>query len=163
MERRLVYLLPAALTIPPQAIHAPLRPLLLQHDAHCVLEPDRVVRRVGREQEHVALVDVNVAELVVVNDLEQHGAFVLVEPFSGLVDVVVGALVGPADDHDGHAVIVDAIVVDGRLEHVGVFRYPRLVSNFQEPKGGLSTILEHSTAARAVALELCGKSDAVER
>lgn len=62
--------------------------------------------------------DVDVAEFIVVDDFEQHGAFVLVEPFSSLVDVVVSALVRAADDHDGNSVIVDAVVVDGGLEHV---------------------------------------------
>jgi hypothetical protein len=129
MERLLMHLLPTALTIPPQAIQASLRPLLLQHNPHRILEPHRVMRCVWRQQEHVAFVDVDVAELLgswerCVDNLEQHGAFMLVEPFSGLVDVVVCALVGTADDHDGDAVVVDAVVVNGRFEHVGVFGNP---------------------------------------
>jgi hypothetical protein len=51
----------------------------------------------------------------------------LVEPFRGLVDVVVCALVGAADDHDGDAIVVDAVVIDGWLEHVGVFGDPGIV------------------------------------
>lgn len=73
--------------------------------------------------------DVYVAELFgrgerLIDDLEQHGPFVLVEPFGGLVDVVVCALVGAADDHDSYGVVVDAVVVDGGLEYVGVFCNP---------------------------------------
>lgn len=79
---------------------------------------------IGGEEEHVALVDMDVAELTIVNDLEEHAAFVLIEPFGGLIDVVVCAGVGAANDHDGDGIIVNAIVVHGRLEHVGVFRNP---------------------------------------
>lgn len=35
-----------------------------------------------------------VFEFVVVDDFEHHGAFVLVEPFGGFVDVVVGSGIG---------------------------------------------------------------------
>jgi hypothetical protein len=129
MKARLMYLLPTTLTIPPQPIQTSLRPLLLQHYAYCILEPDGIVRRIRRQQEHVALVDVDVAELFgggkrLVDDLEEHGALVLVEPLGGLIDVVVCALVGAADDHDGYVVVVDAVVVNRRFEHVGVFGDP---------------------------------------
>jgi hypothetical protein len=127
-----MHLLPTTLTVPPQHIQTALGPLLLQHNAHCILESHRIMRRVRRQQKHVAFVDMDVAELLgswegCVDDLEQHGAFVLVEPFRGLVDVVVCALVGAADDHDGDAIVVDAVVVDGRLEHVGVLGDPGFV------------------------------------
>lgn len=49
---------------------------------------------VGREEEHAAFVDDYIFEGAVVDDFEHHGAFVLVEPFGGFVDVVVGAGVG---------------------------------------------------------------------
>lgn len=110
-------------------------PVLFQHYAHCVLEPDWIVRRIRRQEEHVALVNVDIAELVVVDDFEQHGALVLVEPFRGLVDVVVGALVGAAHDHDGDAVIVDAVVVYGRLEHVRVLGNPGYVRTARKEGG----------------------------
>ena len=48
----------------------------------------------------------------------------LVEEFGGLVDVEVCAGVGAADDHDGEVIVVDAVVVDGGLEKVGVFLEP---------------------------------------
>jgi hypothetical protein len=56
---------------------------------------------VAGQQEHVALADDDVAEDAVVDDLEYHGALVLVEPLGGLVDVVVGTGVGAADDLGG--------------------------------------------------------------
>lgn len=73
--------------------------------------------------------DVDVAELFVwgeggIDDFEQHAAFVLVEPFCCLVDVVVCAFVGTADDHDGYGIVVDTVVVYGGFEHVGVFGDP---------------------------------------
>lgn len=73
--------------------------------------------------------NVDVAELAAgglcfIDDFEEHGAFVLVEPFGGFVDVVVCALVGAADNHDGYRVVVDAVVVYWGLEHVCVFRDP---------------------------------------
>lgn len=100
---------------------------MLEDDADGVGEADGVVGGVGRKEEHVALADDDVLEGVVVggvDDLEEHGAAVLVEPFGGLVDVVVGAGVGAADDHDGEAFVVDAVVVDGGFEEVGVFFKP---------------------------------------
>ncbi|KAJ4372501.1 Origin recognition complex subunit 3 [Neocucurbitaria cava] len=126
VKRGLMHLLPTALTVPPQPIQTPRRPLLLQHHTHRILEAYGVMRCIRREQEHVSLVDVDVAELLVgglrlVYHLEEHGAFVLVEPFCRLVDVVVGALVGAAYYHYGYVVVVYAVVVDGRFEHVGVF------------------------------------------
>ncbi|KAB8542108.1 hypothetical protein FH972_025571 [Carpinus fangiana] len=51
--------------------------------------------------EHVALTDDNVSEGVVgsgVDDFEQHGAFVLVEPFGRLVDVVICAGIRTTDN-----------------------------------------------------------------
>lgn len=59
-----------------------------------------------------------------VDGFEEHGAPVLVEEFGRGVDVIVGSGVGAAHDHDGVAGggggVVDAVVVDGGLEEVGV-------------------------------------------
>jgi thiazole synthase ThiGH ThiG subunit len=45
----------------------------------------------------------------------------LVEPFGGAVDVVIGAGVGAANEHDSYVRGgVDAVVVNGGLEEVGV-------------------------------------------
>ena len=45
--------------------------------------------------------------------------------------MVVGARVGPADDHDGHVFVVDAVVVDRRLQEVRVGLEP-----FGQVEGG---------------------------
>lgn len=101
MKARLMHDIPAILTVPSQPILTRLRPGLLQHYTDGVRKPDGVVRRVGGQQEHFALVDGDVAEFVVVDDFEEHAAFVLVEPLRGLVDVVVCSCVGTADDLGG--------------------------------------------------------------
>lgn len=54
-------------------------------------ESDGVVWCVWREQEHVAFGDYYVFELASVDNFEDHGATVLVKPFGGFVDVVVGS------------------------------------------------------------------------
>lgn len=94
----LVHDIAAILTVPSQSVLALLRPGLFDDDTDRVREPDGVVRRVGRQEEHVALVDVDVPEVPVVDDFEQHAAPVLVEPFGRLVDVVVCSRVRAADD-----------------------------------------------------------------
>lgn len=88
----------ALLTVPPHAVDGGLRTALLEDDADGVGEAHGVMGGVGGQEEHVALADDDVAEGAVVDDLEEHGALVLVEPFGGFVDVVVGAGVGAADD-----------------------------------------------------------------
>lgn len=60
----------------------------------------------------------------VCHGFEEHGASVLIEEFRGGVDVVVCSCVGSADDHDGvsggSGWMVDAVVVDGGLEKMGI-------------------------------------------
>jgi hypothetical protein len=109
MEALLMHLRPTILTKPHQAIQTPLGPRLLNHHPNRVREPHGIVRDVAGQQKELALVDVDVFELVCggLDGLEQHAAFVLVEEFGGAVEVVVCASVGAADDHDGHGVIVD--------------------------------------------------------
>lgn len=98
MKRSLADNVPAGLvrTVPPHAIHRVIRSLLLQDDAHGVCEAHGVVRCVARKQEHVALADDDVFEVAVVDDLEHHGATMLVEPLGRGVDVVVCSGVGTA-------------------------------------------------------------------
>ena len=120
----LMHLLSTALTIPPQAIHFTFRSRLLNDDTNRIREPDRVVRCVARQEEQLALIDVDVHKLALLHRLQQHTSFVLVEEFRRLVDVVVGSCVGTADDHDGHGIAVDAVVVDWWLEEMGVFVEP---------------------------------------
>lgn len=128
MESSLVHLFPTTLTIPPQPIHTSLRPRLLNHHTHRIREPDGIVRGVSRKQEELSLVDVHVHELLLavdrLNGLEEHAAAVLVEELGSFVDVIVGAGVGAAHDHDGLRIRVDAVVVDGWLEEVRVLGQP---------------------------------------
>jgi hypothetical protein len=78
-----------------------------------------------REKKHVPLVDPEIFEFsIIVDDLEEHATLVLVEPFGSRVDVVVVTGVGPADDHHGHVLVVDTVVVDRRLEEMGVLGEP---------------------------------------
>ncbi|CBX95332.1 predicted protein [Plenodomus lingam JN3] len=97
MKRSFMHLLPTALTIPPQPIQTALRPLLLQDHPHRILESHGIMRRIRRQEEHVPLVNMDIAELLVSR---------------------------AADDHDGDRVVVHAIIVDWGFEHVGVFCDP---------------------------------------
>jgi hypothetical protein len=124
VEALLVHLFSTILAVPSQAVQAFLGTFLFQDDAHSILEPYGVMRGVGRQQKHVAFVNVNVAELAVIDDLEQHGALVLVEPLGSFIDMVVGAFIRTTHNHHSHAVVVYAVVVDWRFEHVRVLGYP---------------------------------------
>lgn len=120
MKGRLVNLVPATLAVPSQAIDHIVRPALLDDETNRVGETNRVMGSVAGEEEHVALTDDDVAECAIVDDLKHHGTLVLVEPLRSLVNMVVGPGVGTADDHDGEVFIVDAVIVDGRLQQMRV-------------------------------------------
>lgn len=68
-----------------------------------------------------------------IDRLEQHRAFVLVEEFGRLVDVVVGSCIGAAEDHYGQAGglrrrgMIHAVVVNGWLKEVFVLLDPARV------------------------------------
>lgn len=52
---------------------------------------------VWRKQEHLALPNRNVAEsFVFFDNFEEHRATILIEPFGGLVNMIVGSSIGPA-------------------------------------------------------------------
>lgn len=84
--------------VPPDLVIDARRPVLLEHNANGVGVADRVVWDVAWQQERVALVDGDVLKLAVVHHLDRHVALVHVEPLGGLVDVVVGTLVGTSHD-----------------------------------------------------------------
>lgn len=86
------------LAVPPHAVDGVLGAALLDDDAHRVGEAHGVVRRVARQQKHVALPDHHVPERALVYHLQDHRPFVLVEPLRRLVDVVVCPGVGTAYD-----------------------------------------------------------------
>lgn len=109
------------LAIPPEPIHFAFRPRLLDDHTHRISEPNRVMRRIPRQQKNLPFIDVDVSVFARrLDGLEQHAATVLVEEFGGAVDVVVCSCVGAADDHDGQWIRVDAVVVDWGFEKVGV-------------------------------------------
>lgn len=93
-----MHYLTAVLTVPPQPVLAVCRPGLLYYYSHCIGETNGVVWRVGGKEEHLAFADWNVAVGARVNNFEEHAAAILVEPFGGLVDVVVCSGVWAADD-----------------------------------------------------------------
>lgn len=117
-------LLAAVLAIPPQAIQTTFRSGLLNDNADGIREPHGIMRCIRRQQEQLSLIDVNVLELALLHRLQQHATFVLVEELGRLVDVVVGASVGAADNHNRHRIMVDAVVIDGRFQQVRVFFQP---------------------------------------
>lgn len=98
MESSLVNNLLAPSAVPSHLVERRGRTSLLDYEADRVGEADGIVGCVAGEEEHVALADDDVFELAIVDDLEHHGALVLVEVFGSLVDVVVCSGVGPANN-----------------------------------------------------------------
>jgi uncharacterized integral membrane protein (TIGR00697 family) len=82
------------------------------------------LRRVGhprRQQEHLPLLDLDVARLAVIDDLQGHVPFNLEEDLLTGIDVVVGPRIGAADDHDDELVVdVHFMVAHRRLQQVAV-------------------------------------------
>jgi hypothetical protein len=112
---------PTPTTIPSQSIFIAFWSGLLNHHSNRIGKSYRIMWCIPRQEEDFSFIDVDVAEGAFRCDgLEKHAAAVLVEEFGGAVDVVVCSCVGPADDHDGHWVRVDAVVVDWGFEEVGV-------------------------------------------
>lgn len=86
------------LAIPPQPVLALFRSGLLQHDANGIGEAHRIMRSVWGQKEHFAFPDWDVSMFTIVDDLEKHGAAVLVEPLGGFIDMEIGARIGTAND-----------------------------------------------------------------
>src|SRR3954469_264348 len=126
VERLPVQLGPAAVADPEEGILFLRQAPALDHQAHRVGGPLRRVRRVGREQEDLALADGDVHRLLSLQHAQVDVALHLVEELLALVDVVVGALVG-APHHRHHKVAVafpDLRVAHRRLEQVAVLVDP---------------------------------------
>lgn len=115
-ESGLVHLVATVLAVPSQPVQTAFGSRLLKHDTDRVGEAHWIVRRVGRQEKHLTLVDVDVSEFTIVHRLQQHATLVLEEELGRLVDVVVGASVGSAYYHYGHGIMMDAVVVDWRFE-----------------------------------------------
>lgn len=90
------------LAVPPQSVLTPLRSGLLEHDANGIGEADRVMRGVWGQEEHFTLMDRDIPMYSIIDDLEEHGATVLIEPFGGLIDMEIGAGIGAANDLPSH-------------------------------------------------------------
>lgn len=88
----------ARCAVPSHAVDGLYGAALLENNAHCVGKAHRVVRGVGGQQKHITLADDDVSEGAVVDDFEHHCAAVLVKPLWGLVDVVISASVGAANN-----------------------------------------------------------------
>lgn len=84
--------------IPSHAVNRPSGTALLKHNSYRVGKANGVVRGVGRQEKHVALVDDQISKDTVIDDFEYHCAAVLIKPLWCLVDVVIGAGVGAADN-----------------------------------------------------------------
>jgi hypothetical protein len=56
------------------------------------------VRNVWGQQEHLAFANREVPEFAFINDFEEHGAAVLVEPFCRFIDVIVCSGIWAADN-----------------------------------------------------------------
>ena len=80
-----------------------------------------------RQQQHIALLERHVPPLSVLDDAERDVALDLVEKLFERIVVVVGALVGPADDRDHEiGILPDLGIADRRLQQVTVLVDPFL-------------------------------------
>ena len=72
--------------------------MLLDDDAYSVGEAHRIVWSIRWQQKHFDFVDVAVFEIAIIDGLQEHAAFVLVEPFWRFVDVIICSGVGTSDN-----------------------------------------------------------------
>jgi hypothetical protein len=86
---------------PSESIQLVRESLTLDHETNRVLESLRRVWHVRRQKETLALSNGNVFEHTagVIDDLEVHIALDHEEPFLAVIDVIIRALIRPADDH----------------------------------------------------------------
>src|SRR5262249_51498829 len=114
-------------TIPFEGIEL-VGPRCLDHEAdRAGLRSLRAVADMRRQQENLSFANGNVIEIAVVDDLEQHVAFELVEEFLHRIVMIVGALVRPADDLHGHLAVLEYfLVAHRRVEQVLVLVDPVL-------------------------------------
>ena len=56
------------------------------------------MRRIRGQQEHLTFANVDIAKLPIIYSLEQHGTFVLIEPFGCLVYMIIGPLIRATND-----------------------------------------------------------------
>lgn len=111
----------AGFAVPSKSVYRIVRTNALDDDADCVREPDGVVRRVAWQKKHLPFPNVNIPELASIDDTQQHCTLVLIEPFLGLIYMIVIALVRSANCHNDVVLPgVQAKIVDGRLQFVRI-------------------------------------------
>lgn len=98
MECSLIYECSIILAIPSQTIFTLRWTRLLYNNANRICKADWVMGDIWRKQKHLALANGEITERALIDNPEKHRATILVEPFRGLVDMIVGPSVGSAND-----------------------------------------------------------------
>lgn len=98
MERSFIYECSIILTIPSQAVFTFRWTRLLYNNANRICKANWVMGDIWRKKKHLALADGEITKRALIDNPEQHRATILVEPFGGLVDMIVGPSVGSAND-----------------------------------------------------------------
>ena len=92
-----------------------------------LLGPLSGVDGVGRHHEHFTFADRYIEDLAVLGDLQHHVALDLEEPFLDRVVMEIDSGVGAANHHHDHSrVVMQQLIVDGRLQPVLVVFDPLL-------------------------------------
>lgn len=104
VEGRFMYNFPTVLTVPSHYVNRVCWSLLFQDHPDRVCESDWIMRRVTRQKVQAIFVNGYIDKLVWclggIDGLQQHTAFVLVEEFRCLIDVVICSSVWTTYDHD---------------------------------------------------------------
>src|SRR5262249_40145685 len=110
----------ALLAIPAHVVVRFLSPFVLDNQTDRIRGPLRRMGNPGWEQKNIALPDRNLARLAVFHDSEHDVAFELVEELFTRVDMIIGALIWAADDHDHEVAVPDQRIPDWRLQQLPV-------------------------------------------
>jgi len=132
---QLIQLRVAAFAVPGIAFRLVGSPDPFHHQADGVRRPLRRMRAIGRQQEHFSLPDrLAPPPASIVDILQHHVTFQLVEKFLAGIDVKVSAGVGTTDDHDDElGVFPDHLRPDWRLQQITVLIDPALeVERFEK-------------------------------
>ena len=118
---------------------------------------------VAWEEKHLAFADFDVLEYTIVDDAEEHGAFILVEPFLGFVNMIIRPLVRSTYDHNDKVLaFVGAEVVHWWLEEVGVFVEPFGEVEWGEERHGKLTKSEQEEEEKVVVVVVKSDSERSE-
>src|SRR6218665_618307 len=114
--------------VPLECLEHPHRTLALDHQTAAPgLWTLRRVAHMRRQQENIALLQIDAFQSSLIHDVQPGVALELVEEFFQRVVMEIGAMIRPANDgHHEIRVLPDLLVVDGRLEQVGVLLQPVL-------------------------------------